>query len=212
MSITAKSCSVDGCQSHGKELKNGSTCFVHGLCMRHYEKNRLYGDPLHGSSHAFGEDRANSALYKTYQGIKKRCFDASDHNYKKYGARGISLCEEWRDTFDGFTKFAEYITQELGPKPTSSHSLDRIDNDKDYGPGNLRWATANVQCINRRIPVNNTSGHKGVYYSAPEKRWVAVISISGTKKKLGRYLYKDDAINARKEAEKLHYLPLLTVS
>lgn len=209
MSIAVKSCSVDGCDSRGKTLKNGSTCFVHGLCMRHYEKYRVYGDPLHGTIHAFGENRATSTLYKTYQGIKKRCFDASDHNYKKYGARGISLYGEWVDTYKGFTKFAEYIEQELGPKPTPRHSLDRIDNDKDYEPGNLRWATSNVQCINRRVPINNTSGHKGVYFSSVEQRWCAVISIEGRKTKLGRFKSKQDAVDARERAEHKYYAPLL---
>ena len=75
--------------------------------------------------------------------MKDRCFNKNDQDYKYYGARGISVCQKWRGSFAAFV-------DDVGPKPTDKHTLDRIDNSGNYEPGNCRWSTSSVQNKNRR--------------------------------------------------------------
>jgi hypothetical protein len=71
-----------------------------------------------------------------------RCENANHHSYHRYGGRGITICETWHD-------FAGFLS-DMGERPDADHSLDRIDNDRGYGPGNCRWATRVEQQRNRR--------------------------------------------------------------
>ncbi len=85
-------------------------------------------------------------LYHTWNAIISRTTDPSSEGYQWYGARGIKVHPEW---CDDPRPFIEWIETNLGAKP-KGHSLDRIDNDSDYVPGNLRWATFSEQSRNRR--------------------------------------------------------------
>ncbi|HZW04267.1 MAG TPA: hypothetical protein VFF68_10095 [Anaerolineaceae bacterium] len=86
-------------------------------------------------------------LYWVYAAIKQRCMNPNNKRFKDYGGRGITLYPEWANDY---ASFREYINKVLGPKPSPVHSLDRIDNDKGYEPGNLRWATPSTQNKNTR--------------------------------------------------------------
>lgn len=94
-------------------------------------------------------------LYTTWKSIRQRCFSPSCKVYEHYGGRGITLHEEWskskpgRSRSEGFEAFARYVDAVLGPRPEGC-SLDRIDNNGHYEPGNLRWATHSEQMENRR--------------------------------------------------------------
>lgn len=80
--------------------------------------------------------------YRIVAGAIARCHDPSNCNYWKYGRKGIRVAKVWRSDP---VKFYEYVIQELGSRPSSAHTLDRIDNKCGYKPGNLRWATAAEQ-------------------------------------------------------------------
>lgn len=75
-----------------------------------------------------------------------RCYYEGHPGYKNYGARGVAVCDRWRDDVRAFV---EDIEREIGPRPASK-SLDRIDNDGNYEPGNMRWATPKEQAANKR--------------------------------------------------------------
>ncbi len=85
-------------------------------------------------------------LYHTWKSIKYRCYNPRSKSYKNYGGRGIKISDLW---VDNFTAFEEWIDSNLGQKPYD-YSLDRIDNNGDYEPGNLRWASAQEQRRNTR--------------------------------------------------------------
>lgn len=89
--------------------------------------------------------QSHHPLYQTWSGMWDRCTNKDNLSYDDYGARGISVCERWRD-FD-------FFLEDMGPKPTKNHSLDREDNEKGYSPRNCRWATATEQARNRRNTV-----------------------------------------------------------
>jgi hypothetical protein len=87
-------------------------------------------------------------LYNTWYAMVNRCTNPKNTSYARYGGRGITVYEPWlTDTM----AFAEWIYANLGPKP-ERHSLDRIDNDGNYEPGNLRWADGSTQANNQTHP------------------------------------------------------------
>lgn len=81
--------------------------------------------------------------YNSWRGAKKRCYNENNTSYKYYGGRGIQVCDRWLNSFENFLT-------DMGEKPSSSHSLDRINNDGDYSPDNCRWATSKEQSSNKR--------------------------------------------------------------
>lgn len=85
-------------------------------------------------------------LYQTWRGMLYRCNDDRSLAFKYYGARGIRVCERWTRSFEDFV-------EDMGPKPSRAHTIDRINNDGDYEPGNCRWATQKQQSRNKRSNV-----------------------------------------------------------
>lgn len=69
--------------------------------------------------------------------IKIRCYNIKCNHYRNYGGRGIFICSDWKDNFENFK---DWILNNLGDRPSPKYQLDRINNDKNYEPGNLRWA------------------------------------------------------------------------
>ena len=109
--------------------------------------------------------------------------------YKDYGGRGITVCERWQ-AFENF--FAD-----MGPRPDGL-TLDRINNDGNYEPGNCRWATRRQQVRNRRTSRANTSGVRGVRRHG--KGWSARIRWNGKERHLGSFPDKASASAAYEKA------------
>lgn len=86
---------------------------------------------------------AHSAEYNSWRGMKKRCYQPTHDSYQYYGARGITVCDEWRNSFAQFIK-------DMGPKPGKNYSIDRIDNDGNYTVTNCKWSDQSEQINNRR--------------------------------------------------------------
>jgi hypothetical protein len=127
-----------------------------------------------------------------WYGIIKRCENKKDKEYKNYGGRGIKISEKWRNDFMEFYK-------DIGPMPSSKHSIDRIDVNGDYEPSNCRWATSSEQARNRRTPKSNTTGVKGI--REIRNKWAVKIKINKKEIWLGTFKTLEEAIQVRKEAE-----------
>lgn len=81
--------------------------------------------------------------YRAWQQMRLRCLDPEHAAFADYGGRGITVCDRWRDDPTAFLA-------DVGPKPSPKHEIDRIDNDRGYEPGNVRWATRKENDRNRR--------------------------------------------------------------
>lgn len=121
----------------GKNLRNGATksCGCLAREMRGL-LNRRHG------KHA-------SSTYQVWADMKSRCNNSSNHAYKYYGGRGIKVCDRWA-SFDGFLA-------DMGERPIGM-TLDRVNTDGDYEPGNCRWATMQEQGNNRRTNIRISIG------------------------------------------------------
>ena len=94
------------------------------------------------ATHRGSKDR----LYSVWDNMRRRCSNPKTVGYHRYGGRGISVHESWQKDY---AAFRNYILSELGDRPTPKHSLDRIEPDGNYEPGNLRWATQKEQIANK---------------------------------------------------------------
>lgn len=94
---------------------------------------------------------SRSSEYMIWIDMKRRCYDVKNNAFSLYGGRGITVCPTWVDSFQAF--YAD-----MGPRPSARHTIDRVDNNGPYAPGNCRWATMTEQNSNKRTNIYLTVG------------------------------------------------------
>lgn len=122
----------------GRQHQTATAYLSHGnvrSCGCLGEERRMAAVTKHGFS--------RHPLYAIYRTMMHRCYNPKAGAYRHYGGRGIAVCQRWRESFLSFV-------EDMGPKPSPDHSIDRINNDGDYCPENCRWATHEQQFSNRR--------------------------------------------------------------
>ena len=139
------------------------------------------GFVTHGLSH--------NQFYKTWKNMMERCNNLKNKHYQSYGGRGISVCTDWQDLAN-FVSWAEETYIE-------GMTMDRINNDGNYEPTNIRWADKTTQALNRRMKSINTSGYTGVSYLKTKNKWTANIGINNKLKHLGQFSTIEEAVLAR---------------
>lgn len=155
-----------------------------------------------GSEHLKTHGMSKIPEYKTWLRMRHRCYNVNNQDYKDYGLRGITVCDEWLNDFPRFYS-------DMGRKPTEHHSIDRINNDSGYSPQNCRWADPYVQANNRRDTSRTRksdvgkSGYRGVRRA--KKRWSAHIGVNKKQIHIGTFDTMEYAIKARAEAEIIYW-------
>lgn len=112
---------------------------------------------------------STSPEFGVWMNMSDRCYNTAADSYHNYGGRGIQVCAAWRKSFEAFYT-------DMGPRPSANHSIDRIDNDGDYAPGNCRWATPIEQSRNRRTTRLITFGNR----TQSLTEWAAELGITST--------------------------------
>lgn len=137
-------------------------------------------NPLFKHGHA-SWSKGRNRIYHIWVAMRQRCNDPNDKNYKNYGGRGISVCDEW-DDFCVFYK-------DMGDRPEGLQ-LDRIDNDKNYSKENCRWADRKIQANNRR----NTRYHLIESKKVPHTQ---ILEETGVSRYAYRYRENKDKYNQK---------------
>ena len=131
------------------------------------------------AKHMGTHGQSSTKLYGVWQALKRRCTVPADKNYGRYGGRGIKVCDEWMKSFEAFAAHVGV--------PSPGMTLDRIDNDKGYEPGNVRWSTMREQIYNSTIVVRlEACGH-----TKTVGEWLEALDISATAFRALRRKHKD---------------------
>lgn len=170
-------------------VKNGNTkscgCarVIHARAQA--EKNKTHG-------------MTDTRIYMIFKDVISRCYHENDTAYKYYGAKGITVCDEWRDKENGFMSFYNWS---MANGYSDELTIDRRENDKGYSPNNCRWITQMEQCRNRGKYKNNSSGATGVDFIKSSGKWRASIKVNYKNIHIGMRDTFEEALAARKQAE-----------
>ncbi len=126
----------------------------------------------------FSHGKTNTVEYRAWSSMKARCYDVNHEAYHNYGGRGIAVCDRWLNSF-------EYFLEDMGERPSSEYSLNRIDVEKGYCLDNCEWATEAKQSRDKRKSKNKSSKYKGVSFSKKEGKFKGYCMVGGIYYHLG---------------------------
>ena len=130
--------------------------YAKGYCQRHYYRWHKYGDPSVDNRKKHGCYK--HPIYKVWYEMKGRCYNTNHVSYKNYGSRGITICDEWKNSAKTFIEWAM-------PLWKKGLEINRINNNENYYPENCEFVTPKENNDNRRLlQKNNTSGYRGVAF------------------------------------------------
>lgn len=207
---------------HGDEydysdtIYNGSEYPVDIICKKHgkftlkmatdHIKGHAYGCPQCPRKYK-GRVKSDTRLYYTWRSMRNRCNTPSWKLYEYYGGRGIKVQESWDKSFDEFEKYVSTLDN-FGLFLNSNYSIDRIDNNKDYEEGNIRWVSKQDQVLNRKV-TKSATGYRGIK-KVSKNRYSARVFINKIELYVGCYEHIRDAVEARNKYIKDNNLPNLT--
>jgi len=143
---------------------------------------------------------SKTSEYMSWKDMKKRCYNKANKRYPNYSAKGIIVCDEWKNDFLAFLNY-------MGNKPDDGNcwTVGRIDNNKSYEPGNVRWELLDQQARNHSKQSNNTSGITGVMFRVKVvngreySSWVAAWNELNGKKKTKEFSVNKFGFDAAKQ-------------
>lgn len=138
--------------------------------------------------HGHNRKGKRTTLYHVWDQMLARCQNPNSTAFFKYGAKGVTVHPSWQDS-------AKFISWALQSGYQEGLTIDRKDAYGNYEPGNCRWVTSTIQGINKKLSVNNSSGFSGV--SQKRGKWIARITVDGTRKHLGSFSTIEEANAAR---------------
>ena len=160
-------CKIDDCENKVK---------TRGWCNKHYIRWRIHGDPNIVLREQNGYKNHN--LYTVWCNMKARCYNKNDKDYKYYGGRDITVCNEWKNNSKAFIEWAL-------PLWKKGLQIDRKNNEGNYEPSNCKFVTHKENMQNQGLlRSNNTSGYRGVSFNG---KWVARIMINNKNRYLGSF-------------------------
>jgi len=173
------------CNKHFRVETHSVDCWKATKC-RSCASSRRKINPKHGLT--------NTKIHNVWTSIKQRTNNENSKAFGNYGARGITMCDEWKNDFVAFYNWAMTNGYKDGL------SIDRIDNDGNYEPKNCRWVFRSVQARNTRLlRKTNTTGYRGVGFNKSRNKWTAQIIVNYKNIFLGHF---SNAIDAAKAYDK----------
>ena len=138
---------------------------------------------------------SNTLIFGQWKNILSRITNPNIEGYKNYGGRGIIIYFPWMTDFKLYYDYVKNLPH-FGEK---GYTIDRIDNDGNYEPGNLRWATRHIQSTNQRtLKKNNNTGFAGVYFNSKKRKpWEAIIGVNKKQIYIGAFSTPREAAVAR---------------
>jgi len=143
-------------------------------------------------------------LYSRWLSMTQRCNNPTNCNYKNYGKRGITI-EKYLTNFVNYANYVSSLSN-YDIKALDTLTIDRIDNDRGYFRGNLRWATRSIQTINQRKQINN-SGYTGICWSKIHEKWVVNLTFNAKRYCSSTHKLLRDAVKARNLCIIQNHLP-----
>lgn len=159
----------------GQSLRTGNTT---SCGCYNQEKDKTHGDTA-------------TRLFYCWQAMKQRCYNTKSSSYKDYGAIGVTVCQEWFDSYEVFKEWA------LTNGYQDDLTIDRIACALVYSPTTCTWSPKNIQARNKRIRTNTSCVYVGVSYLPKRKRYQASTCVDNKRIHLGTFLSAEEAALAR---------------